>query len=68
MTKRIDEAYHIIAHNATEIINANELKDKLKKKKSLRIKFGADPTVPDIHLGHTVVLQKLRQFQDTSRR
>ena len=46
-----------------EILTETELKKRLKKR-PLRVKFGADPTVPDIHLGHTVVLRKLKQFQD----
>ena len=55
----------IIRKGTVEIISLEELKEKLKRKKSLRVKFGADPTAPDIHLGHTVVLQKLKQFQDS---
>ena len=54
----------IIRRGTVEIISPEELKEKLKKRKLLRVKFGADPTAPDIHLGHTVVLQKLKQFQD----
>jgi len=46
------------------IINEEELQKKLSKGRPLRIKLGADPTKPDLTLGHTVVLQKLRQFQD----
>ena len=53
----------IIRRGTVEVISPEELKKKLKRGK-LRVKFGADPTAPDIHLGHTVVLQKLRQFQD----
>lgn len=48
----------------TEIISENELLKKLKKKRSLRVKLGIDPSSPDIHLGFSVVLRKLRQFQD----
>lgn len=54
----------VIKRGTVEILTEDELKKYLKKKKPLRVKFGADPTVPDIHLGHTVVLQKLREFQD----
>ncbi len=54
----------IIKRGAVELIPEEELMVKLKKKKQLRIKWGADPSAPDIHLGHTVVLNKLRQFQD----
>ena len=54
----------IIKRGTSEIISPEELKKKLNMRKPLRVKFGADPTAPDIHLGHTVVLQKLKQFQD----
>lgn len=54
----------IIKRGVVELIPEEELMIKLKKKKELRIKWGADPSAPDIHLGHTVVLNKLRQFQD----
>lgn len=53
-----------IKRGAVDFVNEKELFAKLQKKKSLRVKLGVDPTSPDIHLGHTVVLQKLRQFQD----
>jgi tyrosyl-tRNA synthetase len=46
------------------ILNEEELEKKLEKNRPLRVKLGADPTKPDLTLGHTVVLQKLRQFQD----
>ena len=54
----------IIKRGALELISEDELVAKIKSKGSLRVKFGADPTAPDIHLGHTVILRKLRQFQD----
>ncbi|MDD3093496.1 MAG: tyrosine--tRNA ligase, partial [Clostridia bacterium] len=54
----------IIKRGAVEIINETALFEKLKKKKQLVIKAGFDPTAPDIHLGHTVLLRKLRHFQD----
>ena len=47
-----------------DIVSEEELIAKLKKNRPLRVKVGFDPTAPDIHLGHTVVLQKMRQFQD----
>lgn len=47
-----------------EIISETDLQKKLHKKRPLRIKFGADPSAPDLHLGHTVALRKLRQFQE----
>lgn len=46
-----------------KVLSANELLEKLKLGRPLRIKLGVDPTAPDIHLGHTVALEKLRQFQ-----
>jgi tyrosyl-tRNA synthetase len=58
----------ILKRGTVEIFNADELAEKLtqamKNGKQLRIKLGLDPTSPDIHLGHTVVLRKMRQFQD----
>ena len=57
-----------IKRGTSEIISLDELKDKLKvsvkESRPLRIKAGFDPTAPDLHLGHTVLLRKLRQFQD----
>ncbi|TYA24954.1 tyrosine--tRNA ligase [Aggregatibacter actinomycetemcomitans] len=47
-----------------EILSEQDLIEKLKENRPLRVKLGADPTAPDIHLGHTVVLNKLRQFQN----
>jgi len=60
----VDEALAIIKRGAEEILVEEELIRKLKTGKSLRIKAGFDPTAPDLHLGHTVLLNKLRQFQD----
>jgi tyrosyl-tRNA synthetase len=54
----------LLLRGATEVIALKELTDKLQKKGKLRVKLGVDPTAPDIHLGHTVVLGKLRDFQD----
>jgi len=54
----------LLTRGVTEIINKEEIEKALKTKKKLRIKFGIDPTAPDIHLGHTVPLRKLKQFQD----
>ncbi|KAF0244462.1 MAG: tyrosyl-tRNA [Planctomycetota bacterium] len=53
-----------LARGAVEILSREELENALKRGKPLRVKLGVDPTSPDIHLGHTVVLQKMRQFQD----
>lgn len=64
----VDEQIKIIAKGADEIINLDELKEKLERSQNsdvpLTVKLGLDPTAPDIHLGHTVVLRKIRQFQD----
>lgn len=64
----VGKQLEIIRRGVVEIVPENELVEKLKKSidndKPLTIKLGLDPTAPDIHLGHTVVLQKLRQFQD----
>ncbi|MEE8638198.1 MAG: tyrosine--tRNA ligase [Candidatus Margulisiibacteriota bacterium] len=62
--KSIEEQLKIIKRGAAELIPEDEFIKKLKKGKPLRIKWGADPSAPDIHLGHTVILNKLRQFQD----
>ncbi len=59
-----DETLKKIKRGAVEIISEDELVKKLSKNKSLRVKFGVDPTSPDLHLGHTVVLNKLKAFQD----
>src|SRR5438477_10342133 len=53
-----------LARNAVDSLPDGALEDKLAAGQQLRIKLGIDPTAPDIHLGHTVVLQKLREFQD----
>jgi len=60
----IEEQLEIIKRGAIDLIPEDEFIKKLGKGKPLRIKWGADPSAPDIHLGHTVVLNKLRQFQD----
>jgi len=59
-----DEALALLKQGAARIINESELRDKLALGRPLRVKLGVDPTTSDIHLGHTIVLQKLRQFQD----
>src|SRR5580658_6565120 len=53
-----------LAQGAAEVLPKGELERKLALGRPLRVKLGVDPTAPDIHLGHTVVLQKLREFQD----
>jgi len=65
--KTLNEQLELIKRGAVEIISENELKDKLQNsinnKKPLVIKAGFDPSAPDIHLGHTVLLRKMRHFQ-----
>jgi tyrosyl-tRNA synthetase len=60
----IDRQLRIIKRGCDELIVEAELRDKLKSGRPLRVKLGMDPTAPDLHLGHTVVINKLRQFQD----
>ena len=60
----IQDALAIIERGADEILPLEELKKKLLKNKPLRIKVGFDPTAPDLHLGHTVVINKMKQLQD----
>ena len=64
----LEEQLSVIRRGVVEIVPENELIEKLKKSiqtgKPLRIKLGCDPTRPDLHLGHSVILRKLRQFQD----
>ena len=59
-----NEALAIIKRGADELLVERELVEKLKKGQPLRVKAGFDPTAPDLHLGHTVLLNKLRQLQD----
>ena len=61
---KAEESLKIIARGADEVLVESELLKKLETEKPLRIKAGFDPTAPDLHLGHTVLLNKLRQFQD----
>ncbi len=64
----IDEQLAYIKKGAAEMIRESDLREKLEKSrasgKPLRVKLGMDPTAPDLHLGHTVVLRKLKHFQD----
>lgn len=66
--KTIDEQIKIIMKGVEDIIDEKELKEKLEKaqkeKRQLIVKLGLDPSAPDIHLGHTVVLRKMKQLQD----
>ncbi|MET0936974.1 MAG: tyrosine--tRNA ligase [Luteibacter sp.] len=60
----LEQALALIARGADEIIKREDLEARLKTGRPLRIKAGFDPTAPDLHLGHTVLLNKMRQFQD----
>ncbi|HHI92202.1 MAG TPA: tyrosine--tRNA ligase [Gammaproteobacteria bacterium] len=62
-TSAANEDLELIKRGAEEILVEEELKSKLAQGKPLRIKAGFDPTAPDLHLGHTVLINKLRQFQ-----
>lgn len=66
--RSVDEQFEILSRGCVEIIPADEFKNKLarsvRENKPLVIKMGADPSAPDLHLGHTVPIRKLKQFQD----
>src|SRR5690606_18384335 len=62
--KPVDEQLALIKRGAEEILVESELRTKLERGIPLRIKAGFDPTAPDLHLGHTVLINKLRQFQE----
>ena len=68
MNKSLDEQYELISRGVEEIIPEQELRDKIensiKNDKPLIVKLGCDPSRPDLHIGHSVVLRKLRHFQD----
>ena len=59
-----DSELALLLRGVEEVIPKEEFKKKLEKKRPLRIKLGFDPTAPDLHLGHTVILNKLKLFQD----
>lgn len=62
--KSVEEQLALIKRGADELLVEAELVEKIKRGQPLRIKAGFDPTAPDLHLGHTVLINKLRQFQD----
>ncbi len=63
-TVSVDEQIERIARGSVDLIHAGELAERLRSGRPLRVKAGFDPTAPDLHLGHTVLLTKMRQFQD----
>jgi tyrosyl-tRNA synthetase len=64
MTDSPGEAARFLTRNAVDALPEGQLERQLAQDRPLRVKLGVDPTTPDIHLGHTVVLRKLREFQD----
>ncbi|HTS16604.1 MAG TPA: tyrosine--tRNA ligase [Verrucomicrobiae bacterium] len=62
--KTADEQLDLLVQGCETVVTRDELKKKLEQGRPLRAKLGCDPTAPDLHLGHSVVLRKLRQFQD----
>jgi tyrosyl-tRNA synthetase len=64
LENNIEKALDILTSGTAKVLSRKELKEKLKLGRPLRVKLGVDPTAPDIHLGHTVAIEKLRQFQE----
>ncbi|GGM11148.1 tyrosine--tRNA ligase [Deinococcus aerophilus] len=60
----VDEQLEILKRGVVDLVSEDDLRRKLGTGKPLRVKLGADPTRPDLHLGHAVILRKMRQFQD----
>ena len=60
----IDRQMAVIKRGVAELIDEKELSKKLERGTPLRVKVGFDPTAPDLHLGHTVVMHKMRHFQE----
>ena len=60
----VKQALELISRGTEEIIKIEDLQKKLESGKTLKIKVGFDPTAPDLHIGHTVIINKMRQFQD----
>src|SRR5437899_4297412 len=60
----VDEQLAVLRRGVVDLLPEDELVAKLREGRSLRVKLGADPSAPDLHLGHAVVLTKLREFQD----
>ncbi len=60
----VEESLALIKRGADELLIESELAEKLKSGRPLRVKAGFDPTAPDLHLGHTVLINKMRHFQE----
>src|SRR5437763_9934737 len=63
-----DEQLDFLAKGAVDLIERNDLRSKIARGKPITIKVGFDPTAPDIHLGHTVVIRKMKHFQQLGHR
>ena len=59
-----EKALALLARGTDEVTKLQELEERLGSGRPLRVKVGFDPTAPDLHLGHTVIINKMRQFQD----
>ena len=68
MKNKTEKIREILEKGVEEIIDRKNLERKLKSGEKLRVKFGVDPTSPDLHLGHSVSLLKLKQFQELGSR
>ena len=64
MMSDLQSSLDLIARGAADILKRDELAARLALGRPLRVKAGFDPTAPDLHIGHTVLLNKMRQFQD----
>jgi tyrosyl-tRNA synthetase len=67
-TGRAEEAFAFLTRGCVDVVTADSLRQKLARGKPLVVKVGFDPTAPDIHLGHTVLMRKMRHFQDLGHR
>jgi len=68
MSKDVQYSKELVCRGAEEVIEVQELEAKLRQKRPLLVKAGFDPTAPDLHLGHMVLIQKLKNFQDLGHR
>jgi tyrosyl-tRNA synthetase len=67
-TSRSEEAFSLLTRGCVDVVTADSLRQKLARGTPLVVKVGFDPTAPDIHLGHTVLMRKMRHFQDLGHR
>jgi len=71
-SRAVEEQMAVLLRGAVDVVTEGELRAKIEKSRatggSLTVKVGFDPTAPDIHLGHTVLLRKMRHFQDLGHR